>query len=77
MWRFQVVLQRTASQKTSLSAVRKDKLIDVGWDKNVEQLFRKMNQAIAKASMTVYPDPGKVVMMFTDASDKFYSVVLV
>lgn len=69
------VLKLAGSQRTA--AVKKVQLLSVGWNAEIEQAFRRMNRAVANASMVAYPDPGKTVLMFTDASDRFYSAVIV
>ena len=64
-----------AGRRTSRS-IKKFSLDKLSWGQSHEDAFRTMQNSLQSAVKLAYPDHGKVLCVFTDASDRFWSGVV-
>jgi len=67
---------RKRGSNTRQAAASRIYLADVGWTAQHDEAFMQLNAQIAYNVMVAHPDPGKVLCVYTDASDNHWAGVV-
>ena len=64
------------SGKRTSKCIKNISLLSLAWGAAHEEAFRDLQETLRKAVQFSYPDPEQEICVFTDASERFWSVVV-